>query len=85
MFTIPAKLVLIWNLAQALGLDTSRWKQGTKLETTKSLSWAEMFGRAGHTSFHSRSPRQSHLKRWSLLMNAREWIDVCTIDKIFLV
>ena len=48
MFTIPAKLVLIWNLAQALGLDTARWKQGTKLETTKSLSWAEMFGRAGH-------------------------------------
>ena len=35
--------------AQALGLDTARWKQGTKLETTKSLSWAEIFGRAGHT------------------------------------
>ena len=36
-------------LAQALDLDTARWKRGTKLETTKALSWAEIFGREGHT------------------------------------
>ncbi len=54
-------------LAKALGLDTGLWQRGTTNETeargtlTSPLSWAEIFGRAGHVLPFSLPPTKPSL------------------------